>query len=344
MEFYIDASHEVADDILFFVRQYVPSFKSSSGSINDLEPVVVKRRVAGQTPALNDVIDWKQSFFLNLISQMPCTLTVAICTKDEHQTGKKDILDPNSSSPDLASGSGSKRANGMMATRRITKKVYASPYKSRMDVKDAFMNECSFPLVYYTVNDFDNQDLHLSISAGEYLCTELSITIPNVPSSEGYTRGTSLVAGISVADDPDPFPLPPDYSKVVLFQGAVSFKALSDVYQQKGVAAANQLKSRWGRKDSLAVGVRTEYVLMRGPHGKGQCQVAIQEPASPRSSPPPATILGFLKDTIKSQLTSAEPEANQDPVSAPEKLDCSLTFINVPWQSIATDMLAMPLN
>lgn len=44
-----------------------------------------------------------------------------------------------------------KSSSRMVARQRIVKKVYSAPYKSRMDVKDAFMNECSYPLVYYTV-------------------------------------------------------------------------------------------------------------------------------------------------------------------------------------------------
>jgi hypothetical protein len=213
-----------------------------------------------------------------------------------------------------------------------------------MDVKDAIMNECSYPLVYYTINDFDNEDLHLLISPGEYLCAELSITIPKVPSSEAYTRATQLVSEISIQDNSDPFPLPPNYFKITLFQGAVSFKALCDVYQQKGIAAANQMKSRWRKEGSSNIS-RTEYVLMRGPHGKGQCQgtfyfnqVAIQAPNLNLTYPsqPSSSVFGFIKDSIKSQLGGDSSET----IAPPEKLDCSLTFINVPCRSIALDLLA----
>lgn len=275
IEFFIDAKNEVADDILFFVRQFVSSAKSSTGSINDLDPVFVKRRVAGQIPALNDVIDWKQSFFVNLICQLPCTLTVAICQKAEDV---EKNLSPDAKNLNLHleknSNDGAKKTS-MIASKRITKKVFASPYKSRMDVKEALMNECSFPLVYYTINDYENENLHLPITSGEYLCAELSVTVPEIPTTDAYTRATSLVAEIAIEKDSDPFPLPDGYSKIVLFQGAVSFKALADVYQQKGIVAANQMRSGWGRRaapSTNTTGPRTEYVLMRGPNGKGQCQ------------------------------------------------------------------------
>lgn len=281
IEFFIDVKGEVSDDILFFVRQFVPSNKSSTGSINDVDPVFVKRRVAGQIPQLNDVIDWKQSFFLNLICQLPCTLTVAVCNKSvadsQSSSSERDgvaDLQGQTKGSNNASTDKSKEKSGMVARKRITNKVYASPYKSRMDVKDAMMNECSFPLVFYTINDYEDENLHLTVTSGEYLCAELSVTVPKVPSRDGYTRATELVAQVPLDQDNDPFPLPPSHEKIILFQGAVAFKALSDVYQQKGVAAITQMRGGWGRKD-IAVSTasaRTEFVLMRGPHGKGQCQ------------------------------------------------------------------------
>ena len=335
MEFFIDAKNEVADDILFFVRQHVSSFKSSTGSINDLDPVIVKRRIAGQTPSLSDVIDWKQSFFLNLICQLPCTLTVAVCKKDDPKSKSSQIFDP--SQPQQAD---QEKKSAMTASKRITKKVYASPYKSRMDAKDPTTNECSYPLVYYTINDFEVETLHSIMVPGDYLCAELSVTIPDNPNSAAYVQATSLVSEITIDQDRDPFPLPPNYTKVILFQGAVSFKALSDVYQQKGVAALNQMKSGWGKKDNSINQPRTEYVLMRGPHGKGQCQgnlfftlVAIQQPDAVMPSIPPPGVLGFLKDAFKNNSSESIT------IDAPDKLDCSMTFTNVPWQSIASDLL-----
>ena len=216
-----------------------------------------------QTPALSDVIDWKQSFFLNLISQLPCTLTISICRKDDVKN--------NRSSEDLNQRP-SEEKKSMVANRRITKKVYASPYKSRMDKKEASMNECSYPLIFYSVNDFTENSLHLSISASEYLCAELSLTIPKVHSTAGYVDASQNVADITVEDDSSAFPLPDSHTKVIFFQGAVSFKALSDVYQQKGISALNQMKSGWGKKDAAPDLPRTEFILMRGPHGKDQCQ------------------------------------------------------------------------
>jgi hypothetical protein len=321
-EYFIDTKHEVIDDLLFFVRQYIPGKSSSNSSIAEIDPVLVRRRIAGKAPEINDIIDWKQSFFLNLISQLPCTLTVSVCKK-VHSTETTN-------------------KNGMIASKRVTKKVYAAPYKSRMDVKDALMNECSYPLVYYTINDFESEVLHLTLERDQYICVELSVAIPHDALSSSYTNATELTAAIKIEESTDPFPIPDGYTKCTLFQGAVSFAALSTVYQQRGVANANQMKNGWGKfvNQEQQKTVRTEYILMRGPHGKGQCQVAIQDPSIIPPEQPSASIFNIVKGIVKSQFSSDE----ELPLKAPELLDCSLTYVNVPWQSISSDLLNLKIE
>jgi hypothetical protein len=142
-----------------------------------------------------------------------------------------------------------------------------------MDVKDASMNECSYPLVYYIINDFESELLQLGLEENDYLCVELSVMIPEDRSSDGYASASAAVEAIHIEDNSDPFPLPPNYVKVILFQGAVSFSALSSVYHQKGIASANQAKIGWGNiyPNESNTHNRTEYIQMRGPFG-GQCQ------------------------------------------------------------------------
>ncbi|KAJ3041980.1 hypothetical protein HK097_002128, partial [Rhizophlyctis rosea] len=342
LEFFIEASPDTNDDLLFFVRG-----PPHEGQFPDPEPdpIFVKRKVNNTVPALSDVVDWKQTFFLNLIIQSPCTLTVTICKKaDGGLDGKKKSLlgmggeervvvvpsaasgtsteslptDPHAnpspplssnetptppfssqstgsatptsattSTPSLATPTHSQqqKKSKMLALRRVTKKVYAAPYKSRMDVKDAFMNECSYPLVYYTVNDYESNDLHLPIREKEYLCVELSCILPLSKDAPA-----NPVLDVPVEQDDSPFPVPEGHAKIVLFQGAVPYTSLLDVYHQKGLAAQNQLRLGigWGAgrgnhgntdsdNDDAALHIRTEYIMMRGPHGKGQCQVAITE-------------------------------------------------------------------
>ncbi|KAJ3296726.1 hypothetical protein HK104_001287 [Borealophlyctis nickersoniae] len=425
VEYFLESSPDTNDDLLFFVRA-APSSVSATGEPED--PIFVKRKINNALPSLTDVVDWKQTFFLNLIVQLPCTLTVAICKKASDVEGerKKSLLgmpseekiyvvggesgaaesgrgengsgtlndaageatdkahNGSSSSslpcspsndaattPASAAASSGARKSRMIALRRVTKKVYAAPYKSRMDVKDAFMNECSFPLVYYTVNDYESRDLHLPICEREYLCVELSaiFPLPDSISPSSPTGPSPLEVPLDV--DNSPFPVPAGHGKVVLFQGAVPFSALLDIYQQKGLAVQNQLRLSWSKlahagmggdptKGDIPVPQRTEYVMMRGPHGKGQCQVAITEPraasagdcdgrdAASGGLPKKATLtdrLKFLGNVVKTQIAAAAAAAGGtvDSDGAPKKPECltgSMTYVNVPWQSIIRSVLA----
>ena len=156
------------DDLLFFVVD--------SWNLAPNEQIIVKRRILGSgIPSLgSQEIDWKKTFFLNLISQCSCYLTVAICDKEKTD----NTTNEQKMSSNLTLDQDKPTKPKMTAINRIVKKVFSAPYKSRMDVKDASMNECSYPLVYYTVNDFESSSLQLPISQNEYLCVELCILLP----------------------------------------------------------------------------------------------------------------------------------------------------------------------
>jgi len=62
--------------------------------------------------------------------------------------------------------------------KHVSKRVYALPTKSRVDVKETSM-ECSYPLIYYVIDDYEDMFEHLIVTEGEYLCVELAVTIPN---------------------------------------------------------------------------------------------------------------------------------------------------------------------
>ncbi|KAJ3327998.1 hypothetical protein HDU76_010762 [Blyttiomyces sp. JEL0837] len=445
MHFFIETDSAGNDDLLFFVRAPDPSLHEP-----DVDPIFVKRKVNNKLPSLSYMVDWKQTFFLNLISQLPCTLTVSVCKRappnasddkgdlgggkdkstrrtlisrrnsndqvvvvppsttseesgTEMVTGvRRPIEDavkeleesnnqglfprppptPNSSNEPIGKAATPERSGGrskMVALRRVCKKVYAAPYKSRMDVKDAFMNEISHPFIYYTVNDYESKDLHLPIREREYLCVELSVTAPL--ETESLSRSSAdAAAAVTIEEDPSPFPVPPGFYKVVLFQGAVPYNSLLDVYQQKGLAAQSQVRSSWGNlsgsnsslnssgrpsvKDAPAKpSERTEYIMMRGPHGKGQCQVAIRQNhpegqeiddgsrvpthPSPPSTPTqaPKTLserLRLLSDTMRAGFTAitggAEGGSIPEALKKPDSLMCSMTYVNVPWQSIISDL------
>ncbi|KAJ3207482.1 hypothetical protein HDU82_003705 [Entophlyctis luteolus] len=370
------------DDLLFFVTTH-----------NDLK--VKRKTTAGAMPTVevdeDEQINWMETFFLNLIVQTHCVLTVSVCKRDASHSKRystppervlgKPLVPPGSPDAESArnspvSSASQQSKSKMVALRRISKKVYAAPYKSRMDVKDAFMNECAYPLVYYTVNDYESSDLHLHIQEREYLCVELSVLVPE---NMGDTLEASMNSANStfplppsVAADPTPFPVPEGFKKVVLFQGAVPYTALLDIFMQKGGASSAYQKKtsrEWGSLSTKNLKTeRTEYIMMRGPRGKGVCQVAICEnvltdpdvsvsksqPESPVGSfPSTSSLLNMLGGTVKTGLNilrngisgdtffvgsppsgSLSGTTSTSPPRKPDALKCSMTYVNVPWHSI----------
>ncbi|ORY43319.1 hypothetical protein BCR33DRAFT_717550 [Rhizoclosmatium globosum] len=390
------ADSTLHDDLLFFV-----AMDSDIG-------ISVRRKLSdGSMPDLKGLeVNWCETFFLNLIVQMHCSLTVSVCKRDSsgakrHSSANVEKVlgstastashqQPQQTPSTTTTSSTSPAKSRMVALRRITKKVYAAPYKSRMDVKDAFMNEIAYPLVYYTVNDYESTDLHLHIQEREYLCVELSVLIPsNIDTTQlrdslHSSTSSTMPLPPSVAEDSTPFPVPQGFKKVVLFQGAVPYTALLDVFLQKSSTNNSSIlpKSDWGnltnsKSNTSLNGIkgaqeRTEYIMMRGPRGKGVCQVAICENIlsdptvvdSKLSSSPPtssgvttasisnnassaanSSLLGMLSGTVKTGISILRSALGEDSGSQeannrkPDALRCSMTYVNVPWHSIISDLV-----
>ena len=136
--------HHATDDLLFFVR-----FPHESNQHDP--PVFVKRKTGQTTPQLDDLIAWKETFFLNLISQMSFEMTVSVCHKRRIGDGKVDLE----------------------LVHKVSRHVYASPYRTRMDLKEAEV-ELSYPIIYFCVNDYEQAFDGMAVQPDQYLCVELT--------------------------------------------------------------------------------------------------------------------------------------------------------------------------
>ncbi|KAI9594649.1 hypothetical protein BDF19DRAFT_444412 [Syncephalis fuscata] len=381
-EYFVDYNDPDTDDLLFFVRKAVDqpderdamhddraSLSSSRPSSvfthrqtleDNADPVFVKRRQTQPNPMPhldNDIVLWKETFFLNLIVQVPVKLTVAVC--------KRNV--------EAASPTG-RRSSMIQTTRRVSRSVYAMPTKSSVNEKERSW-ECSWPLIYYVVEDFEDAFEQLVVRDGEYLCVELSAMVPATTShynnsssdnnnnnnnnntrfdaSGGTDAALSALNGRRVSQDGN------SNYKVTLFQGAASFAALMDNYKRKTAPKINRrFRLTTGNDPPL-----TEFIMMRGPGGKGHAQVAItgydvhgaenqqysehKEYASPedyypkRSESPfapfvrPNSAASFFQ-SLKRIALNEHPE----PVVY-DSLQCCMTFVNVPWTSVVTDLMAV---
>ncbi|GES99651.1 hypothetical protein RCL_jg16178.t2 [Rhizophagus clarus] len=347
----------------------------------NLDPVFVKRKTTPNSlPPLDDAVLWKETFFLNLIVQLPCKLTVAVCTRTPND---------NSNGPN-------QKTSMTCSKKHVSKRVYALPTKSRMDVKETSM-ECSYPLIYYVIDDYEDMFEHLIVTDGEYLCVELAVTIPNKSDDDDdlsdrdndsdddyYGTSTNINKHSNKfrrSMTNGPFPQPSNDSKITLFQGAASYSNLLEIYKQK---AANKLNKRFKMGP---VTPPTEYIMMRGPGGKGHAQVAITasslDEANEDNFSDIATSEANFVSSINANPSGSEMDSwnfntgngnntitinngkttirnPQRPTSSssffqslkrlsqsitdksssdPESLKCCMTFVNVPWTSIITDLV-----
>ncbi|KAF9931171.1 hypothetical protein BGZ67_005454 [Mortierella alpina] len=263
-EFFVsDQSDDTNDDLLFYVQR--ASDEVQNGGLG-VDPVFVKRKVKGGqrvlTPEQEAVVLWKDTFFLNVIVQLQCKLTVAVCSRVAETNPVTGIT-----------------KTSMTCTRtHVTKRVYALPTKSRMDVKQESV-ECSWPLIYYVIDDFEDMFEQLMVHENEYLCVELAVTLPATSGSR--PQGSLAEQEASWTQPPSrshhhydavqigkPFPSTSirGGSKITLFQGAAGYQNLLGIYQQKAA-------SKVGRRFKLGPHtVPTEFVMMRGPGGRGHAQ------------------------------------------------------------------------
>ncbi|KAJ2706781.1 hypothetical protein H4R19_004975, partial [Coemansia spiralis] len=370
VQYFVESEEAGHDDMLFFVRQAgdaggEPAAGEPDGrrrSSDEPDPVFVLRKQAPPTalPPISEVIMWKETFLLNLIVQMPCKLTVAVCRRKSKQ--------------------GAQRSGMSVVRKHVSKRVYALPNKSRMDRPrdNASPPECSWPHIYYVIDDYEEMFEDMFIKKGEYLCVELSARIPapNMP-DDARTPPSGPLSGASEK------PVSQDGSvgvfnsvrsrltsaasatgscKIVLFQGAASFGALVDNYVHR-LSSKNMLHRL--RKPTYT----PEFIMMRGPGGKGHAQVAItgrsatdeadlaSRNASLAPSPLPAIASPHLQPISVVNSTPASPSLSAwlkrislpsiaenlsqatGPPPPPKSLQASMTFVSIPWNSIIDDLL-----
>ncbi|KAI9298265.1 hypothetical protein K502DRAFT_286749, partial [Neoconidiobolus thromboides FSU 785] len=315
LEYFIENQDEMSDDMLFFVKKL---------NIQDLsDPVFVKRRPKqGSLPGFEETILWKETFFLNLIVQLNCKLRVSICKRG---------IDQNKSNNNGNSGP--------RLLKMCVKRVYALPSRSRGDLKERQW-ECSYPLIYYAVEDHEDMFENLVLGEGEHLCVELLCSLSNDSEQDILIYSTTSSDENNIA-----FLSKRPQNTVSLFQGAATFKSLLTVLRQKLA-----LKSNKKSKVAHQFNKLPEYIIMRGPEGKGHAQVAMTFLSSPPNNSsnclnndnnndevmvkPPTSFLQSLKRLSLSPLIDKNSEPPLDSNNIPSLINCSITFVNIPWTSI----------
>ncbi|KAK3425622.1 hypothetical protein EUGRSUZ_F02230 [Eucalyptus grandis] len=131
------------DDLLFFVRKMRTHGDPSNESPDGVSPYFVRRWASELDKLLgdsSDEVDWRRSFYLNLIAHTSFTVTVAICSHEvlrNHQSGQDTPLSP---------------------IYKVVKTVYASPSRVNfhLDSKKEVETTPAYPDICFAVDDFDS--------------------------------------------------------------------------------------------------------------------------------------------------------------------------------------------
>ncbi|KAG7588288.1 hypothetical protein ISN44_As07g006250 [Arabidopsis suecica] len=314
------------DDLLFFVRKL--SCKSYGLTENEEAPApYFVRRWA---PKLDELlgeslaeVDWRKSFYLNMIAHTSFTVTVAICSNEALKTyqGSKDTK--------------------LSPIYKVVKTVYASPSRVNfhLDSKKEVETTPAYPEICFAVDDFDSTfDAVVLTEKDHCYCVLLN-------SHDGAAFPSATVKDSSDSNtNADPRSV--NDPKVTLFSGFVSYQMVREAYEGG--------RNRFGSLLSLGHNTgKADRLYMRGPGGRGEVEVAVSGvidqsqvvlgPVSPMSSKKSIDLGSIFRKAAsvasvaaKHAIAAATASYDEDEMFP---LKCCLMSISLPWDTIAHDLL-----
>lgn len=320
------------DDLVFFVRNMSLHGYGFNDNMEGESPFFVRRwapqleKVLGGDP-IN--VDWRRSFYLNLIAHTSFTVTVAICSVQalrRHQSGEDTSLSP---------------------IYKVVKTVYASPSRVnfQLDHKKAVETLPAYPNICFAVDDFDDTFDAVVLSETDHcFCVLLNAhggaAFP-AEHDDSDTHGSQ-----NMDSDSDRGKI----SKLTLFSGFVSYPMVREAFDAG--------RSRFGSLLSIGhVSSKADRLYMRGPGGRGEVEVAVSGIAdqSLQDFGPHSPIqmskrgLGVDLGTIVHRAASAASMFAKNAYAAASSqnksdkellpLKCCLMSISLPWECIAHDLL-----
>lgn len=182
----------------------------------------------------------------------------------------------------------------LIVQRQVIRRVYATHSEIRLGRKHEDHNPPNaYPLIYFGIENVRETFEDFAIACGQVLCVEL------VASFAGRDAMPRNVEPGSLTNTPTVKPL---------FQGAVDYDALREGSMQS--KTARQLLSPHST------------VLMRGPNGKGMCQVVVKD----------QSLLFYAVSSLTAHLNITSTGKNPS-------IQCGLVFVNLPASCLAQDLL-----
>ncbi|KDP41590.1 hypothetical protein JCGZ_15997 [Jatropha curcas] len=321
------------DDLVFFVRKMGTEGYGFNDIVQGVPPYFVRR----WAPKLDNLvsehskeIDWRRSFYLNLIAHTSFTVTVAICSHQvlrNHQAGQDAPLSP---------------------IYKVVKTVYASPSRVdfQLDSKKEVETTPAYPDICFAIDDFDSTfDAVVLTEPDHCYCVLLNAHGGAAFPTEKGSPDTSSSSNSPLKTDTT-FAKTKN-SKLTLFSGFVSYQMVREAYDAG--------KSRFGSLLSLGQSPgKTDKLYMKGPGGRGEVEVAVSGvadqsqqdfgPFSPVTSKKGFGIGSIVRKAAsvasvaaKHAYAAAAASTSSDDEMLP--LKCCLMSISLPWEHIAYDLL-----
>ncbi|XP_057784926.1 uncharacterized protein LOC131010692 isoform X1 [Salvia miltiorrhiza] len=319
------------DDLIFFVRKMNLESQRSNGDAESNSPYFVRR----WAPELDElvggnslIIDWRRSFYLNLIAHTSFSVTVAICSHQvirQYQQG--ETLSP---------------------IYKVVKTVYASPSRINfhLDSRKEVETTPAYPDICFAVDDFDSTfDSVVLTDPDHCYCVLLNAhdgaAFPHERKTEQANSDVSSSENVTSHGKTK-------NSKITLFSGFVSYQMVREAYDA----------GRSGFGSLLSLGHssgRTDRIFMKGPGGRGEVEVAVSGildqskvdlgPQSPIQISKKGLGLGTIVRKAASVASTAAKQAYAAASSSPNldgemlPLKCCLMSISLPWENIVHDLL-----
>ncbi|KAF1871662.1 hypothetical protein Lal_00020456 [Lupinus albus] len=309
------------DDLVFFVRKSGSQGSGSNSNTESVDPYFVRRWAPELSNLVGETsidVDWRRSFYLNLIAHTSFSVTVAICSHQvlqHHQPGQNTPLSP------------------------IYKEVETTP---------------AYPDICFAIDDFDSTfDAVVLTEKDHCFCVVLNAhdgaALRNEKVADDYSTsgGSTLKVETSSAKKKD--------TKLTIFSGFVSYQMVRDAYDA-GKSRFGSLLSvghSSGKTDRICM----KGPAGRGEVEVAVSGVADQSQLDSGPFSPVISEKGFGLGAIVRKAASVASVAAKHAYEAASAsgsnfdemipLKCNLMSISLPWEYIVHDLLfkgAPPVN
>ncbi|XP_058081563.1 uncharacterized protein LOC131229577 isoform X4 [Magnolia sinica] len=315
------------DDLIFFVRNTNLHGYGFNDNMEGIPPYFVRRWAPKLEKVVGEIsadVDWRRSFYLNLIAHTSFTVSVAICSIQALRRHQNDADTP------------------LSPIYKVVKTVYASPSRVdfQLDSRKASETLPAYPNICFAIDDFDSTfDAVLTLFSGF-----VSYQMVREAYDAGKSRFGSLLSIGHSSPKTDRLYMrgPGGRGEVEVAVSGIAGLGLSTSTGALGEGASAEDLDNEG-----------DWVLVEKGSKKGLFSIFVDQSEQDSGPPSPLQIskkgLGIGLGTIVRKAASAASLAAKHAYAAAAAtrrsdedmlpLKCCLMSISLPWEHIAHDLL-----